>query len=71
MVEEALATAPAGGRLWHHTCDASFIDMQIITVVGSRKLPLRFQRKAWEVRQGAPERAVHEFVEAESAVETL
>lgn len=69
MAQEGLATARAGSRPWSQSCDASFTSMQNAEVVGSRRLSLRFQRKAWEAWQCAPAREVSEAVEVKLKVQ--
>lgn len=63
-----LASIPADGRPWHHPHDTDFTYVQYERIVGSRMLPLTFQKKAWEARQCAPEKAVCEAVSGKPRV---
>lgn len=59
MSKETCA-AHTGGKPWHHPCDSSFIGRQHARIVGSERFLPRFQRKASEARQGAPEKIMQE-----------
>lgn len=50
MAKESIAQAASTPK--HHPCGAGFSGMQNARVLGSQSLPLVFQRKAWEARQG-------------------
>lgn len=59
---KGLDHASTNSRHWHHPCGAGFTAMLNARVVGPRRLSIRFEGKALQVRAGVLETRVYEAV---------
>lgn len=51
MIHAVPVIAGGSGRHWHHSCDASFADINNARMIWLYRLPLRFHRKGWKAQQ--------------------
>lgn len=65
-----LVTIQGVSSPWCHLCGTGFMSIQNPRVVGSKRLPLKFQKKAQEARPCTLERPVHEAKSKAESPET-